>query len=149
VAAFEAFGANATPIAYSEMYSALQTGVVDGADAANTNYYAKKFYEVAPYWAMVGWLTSLNPVVMAESKFQSLPEDIRTILLEVSTKNGRENRELYAETDASVLEKLVAEGVKVTHPDVAPFREAALGIYDRFLKTDREKELLRLVQESK
>lgn len=148
VSAFEAFGASATPIAYSEMYGALQTGVVDGADAANTNYYAKKFYEVAPYWAMVGWLTSLNPVIMSEQKFLSLPEEVQAILLQEGAKNGRDNRLLYAKSDAKVLEQLVDEGVKVTEPDVAPFREAAVGTYDEFLKTDRERELLDLVQES-
>ncbi len=51
VASFNAFGANATPLAYGELYGALQTGVVDGAEAANTNYNSKKFYEVAPHWA--------------------------------------------------------------------------------------------------
>ena len=44
MAAFNAFGANATPISYAELYSSLQTGVVDGAEAANTNYFEKKFY---------------------------------------------------------------------------------------------------------
>ena len=48
VAAFNAMGANATAIAYPEVYGALQTGVVDGADAANTNYHDQKFYEQAP-----------------------------------------------------------------------------------------------------
>jgi TRAP-type transport system periplasmic protein len=44
VATFNAFGANATALAYTEVYSSLQTGVVDGADAANTNYFTEKFY---------------------------------------------------------------------------------------------------------
>ena len=56
VAAFNAMGANATAIAYPEVYGALQTGVVDGADAANTNYYEQEVYEQAPYWSLVaGW----------------------------------------------------------------------------------------------
>ena len=48
--AFKAFGANATPLSYNELYGALQTGVVDGAEAANTNYWEKKFYEEAEAW---------------------------------------------------------------------------------------------------
>ncbi|BBI53814.1 hypothetical protein HORIV_62350 [Vreelandella olivaria] len=53
VASFNAFGANASPLAYSELYAALESGVVDGAEAAFTNYQAQRFYEVAPYLAEV------------------------------------------------------------------------------------------------
>ena len=54
VSSFNAFGAKATPMAYAELYGALQQNVVDGAEAANTNYNSKKFYEVAPHWAQIG-----------------------------------------------------------------------------------------------
>jgi len=66
MAAFNAFGANATPISYAELYSSLQTGVVDGAEAANTNYFEKKFYEVAPYWGQLGWTILTAPIIMSE-----------------------------------------------------------------------------------
>ena len=82
MAAWNAFGANATPISYAELYSSLQTGVVDGAEAANTNYYEKKFYEVAPNWGQVGWTILTAPIIMSEKKFQSLPADVQTALLE-------------------------------------------------------------------
>src|SRR5690606_8740459 len=52
--AFKAFGANPTPMSYGELYGALETGVIDGAEAANTNYHARRFFEVTPNWAMVG-----------------------------------------------------------------------------------------------
>ena len=77
MAAFNAFGANATPISYAELYSSLQTGVVDGAEAANTNYFQKKFYEVAPYWGQVGWTILTAPIIMSEKKFASLPEGVQ------------------------------------------------------------------------
>lgn len=51
IASFNAFGANAVAVDYGELYGGLQTGLVDGAEAANTNYQNKKFYEVAPHWA--------------------------------------------------------------------------------------------------
>lgn len=145
VATFAAFGASPTPIAYNEMYSALQTGVVDGADAANTNYYTQKFYEVAPYWAQLGWLYYSNAIIMSESRFQSLSPEIQAALVKVGRQNGINHMVRWAESDASLLDQLVAAGVTVTTPDTAPFRERSKGVYEEFLKTDEEKKLFAII----
>jgi TRAP-type C4-dicarboxylate transport system substrate-binding protein len=146
VAAFNAFGANATAIAYTEVYGALQTGVVDGADAANTNYHSQKFYEVAPNWAVVGWLYFANPLIMSEKTFQSLPPDQQTALLEAGREASRLQRRLTNDSNKAKLAELEAAGVNVTFPDPAPFREASKIVYEEFLKTDVEKELLAQIQ---
>ena len=116
VEAFKAFGANATPLAYNELYGALQAGVVDGADAANTNYWAQKFYEVAPNWALVSWLIYTAPVVMSEKTFQGLPKDIQAAL----EKAGAEIRHVATPTrgqeQGPLLEQIKAKGVQVTAP---------------------------------
>lgn len=145
VATFNAFGANATAIAYTEVYSSLQTGVVDGADAANTNYFTEKFYEVAPNWAQVSWLFYSNFLIMREDKFQALPAEIQETLKSIGREAGREHFVRYRKSDEEKLSELVALGVKVTQPDPAPFRAASTQIYDQFLTTDREKELLALI----
>lgn len=149
VFAFNTYGANATPIAYTELYGALQTGVVDGAEAANTNYHAKKFYEVAPYWALIGWMTLANPLIMSEKKFRSLPTDVQSALLEIGKKSGAHNRALYTQSDNEKLSELLAVGVKVTMVNPGPFREASKKVYERFLKSDGDRELLRLIEATK
>jgi tripartite ATP-independent transporter DctP family solute receptor len=149
VASFNAFGALATAIAYTEVYGSLQTGVVDGADAANTNYFNQKFYEVAPYWALVAWLNFSNPLIMSEKKFQSLSPEQQKILLEAGAKASVLQRRLTTASNNAKLGELLAKGVKVTVPDPAPFREASKKVYAEFLKTDTEKELMRLIQEAK
>ena len=95
VEAFKAFGANATPLAYNELYGALQAGVVDGADAANTNYWAQKFYEVAPNWALVSWLIYTAPVVMSEKTFRASQ---RTFRRRSEEKAGAEIRHVATPT---------------------------------------------------
>lgn len=145
VAAFNAFGANATAIAYNEVYAALQTGVVDGADAANTNYYTQKFYEVANNWAQIGWLYYSNGIIMSEAKFKRLSNEQQKALMSVGREVGMEHLKLWAESDAKILDQLKAKGVKVTQPDATPFRERSKGIYDQFLKTEKEKQLLSAV----
>ena len=147
VATFNAFGANATAIAYPEVYSSLQTGVVDAADAANTNYYTQKFYEVAPHWAQVSWLFYTNPIVISEQKFQSLSEDQQNVLLEAGRKAGMDQQADWQATDASLLDVLKENGVTVTTPDPAPFRAAVEGIYDEFLTTDEQRQMLKLITE--
>ena len=145
VATFNAFGANATAIAYPEVYSSLQTGVVDGADAANTNYFTEKFYEVAPNWAQVSWLFYSNFIIMQEDKFQSLPANAQEALKKVGREVGGEHFARYRKSDDEKLDELIELGVKVTYPDREPFQKAATSVYDQFLTTDREKEILELI----
>ena len=149
MAAFNAFGANATPISYAELYSSLQTGVVDGAEAANTNYFEKKFYEVAPYWAQVGWTILTAPVIMSEKKFQSLPKNIQDALLRGGAKAAAWEQDYYTNVDKGRLDDVRKAGVTITKLDPAPFREAAKKVYAEFLETDDERRILRLIQETK
>lgn len=145
VATFNAFGANATAIAYPEVYSSLQTGVVDGADAANTNYYTERFYEVAPHWAQVSWLFYSNCLVMREDRFQALPADTREAFAAVGRQVGREHFARYRASDEEMLQRLVDAGVTVTQLDTAPFRAAAREVHAQFLTSDRERELLAMI----
>lgn len=147
--AFKAFGANATPMAYNELYGALQTGVVDGAEAANTNYSAQKFYEVAKNWALVGWLNLTAPVVISEKKFQSLPVDIQAALIKAGLESAVEERKIVVATDQPLLDGVKARGVNVTFPDPAPFRAAAQPVYAKFLTSDLDKKILALIESAK
>ncbi|MCP5152870.1 MAG: TRAP transporter substrate-binding protein [Ectothiorhodospiraceae bacterium] len=142
VASFNAFGANATPLAYSELYGALQSGVVDGAEAANTNYNSKKFYEVAPHWAQIGWTALVADLIMSEQRYQSLPADVQAILSEAGLASAAAERAAYEKSDNSLLGDLKEKGVKVTHPDPKPFREASKAVYDAFVKTEQDRALL-------
>jgi TRAP-type transport system periplasmic protein len=149
MAAFNAFGANATPVNYAELYSSLQSGVVDGAEAANVNYVEKKFYEVAPYWAQVGWTILTAPVIMSEKKFSSLPADVQKALLEGGAKSAEWEQKHYAELDKQRLDDVKKAGVKISVLDPAPFRKAAEKVYAEFLTTDDEKRLLKMIQDTK
>ncbi|MEI4487351.1 TRAP transporter substrate-binding protein [Frigidibacter sp. MR17.14] len=143
---FTAFGANPTPLAYTELYGALETGVVDGAEAANTNFYAKKFYEVAPDWAMVGWLELVAPVIMGKAAYEALPADVKSALDEAGQEAGQFQRKAYLDSDNARVADIEKAGVKITHPDIAPFRTAAQPIYDKYVTTDTQKKIFELVK---
>lgn len=148
VATFNAMGANATAIAYPEVYGALQTGVVDGADAANNNYHAQKFYEQAPYWSQVGWLVFTNTMIMSEKTWDTLSAANQKAVQEAAFY-ACEWQNTYYKTDGDEkLQMLLALGVKVTVPYREPFIEASQKVYDEFLKTDEEKSLVKLIQDT-
>lgn len=132
MAGFTAFGANPTPMAYNELYTSLESGVLDGAEAANTNYYLKAFYEVAPNWAVVGWLECVNPVLMDLQFYNKLSDEQKAIVEEAAVDMIQLERELYSKSEDDYLEELKAKGVNITYPDREPFKEASQKAYEQF-----------------
>jgi tripartite ATP-independent transporter DctP family solute receptor len=129
LAAFRAFGANPLPMAYGELYTALEQGVIDGGEAADPNYFSKRFYEPAPYWARVGWIRLLEYVIMSRSFYDGLSEGDQRIIDAAAREMIRQQRALYRAEADSALAKLQEAGVRVSYPDREPFREAARTIY--------------------
>lgn len=146
VAAFNAFGANATPLAYGELYGALQTGVVDGAEAAYTNYVGQKFYEVAPSFTLVGWLALTAPVIMSERRYQALSPDLRAMVGTAAMESAVFERNLVVQGEAALHAQAERAGAKIATIDKAPFQQAAQPLYTRFLATDADRRRLAAVQ---
>ena len=130
--AFRAMGASPLPMAYGEVYTALQQGVIDGAEAANTNYEAQKFYEVAPNWAMVAWTTLVADMIIGEKFFQGLPADVQKAVVQAAQESAKIERDAYAKSEDVALATLKAKGVKITTPDPEPFRKASQAVYAKF-----------------
>lgn len=148
IAAFSAYGTNPVAMAYPELYGALQTGVIDGADAAPTNYMVEKFFEVAPNFALVNWITFANTLVMSEQKFRSLNAADQKILQEAADATCAYERDLWRKSDDENLAKMRAQaGITVTQLDPAPLRKASEKVYEQFMKSDGQKRLLKLIQD--
>lgn len=129
---FSAFGASPLPMSYSELYTALETGVIDGAEAANSNYWGNRIYEVGPNWAQIGWLHLVAPLVMSKSYYDNLPPDLQEVLEVTGREIAAYERELYAERDIELLSQLEEAGVNITHPDRDLFVEAAQPVYQKW-----------------
>jgi tripartite ATP-independent transporter DctP family solute receptor len=125
LAAFKAFGANPMPMAYGELYTALEQGVIDGAEASNTNYLSKKFYEPAPHWAQVGWIHLIEYVIMSRYFYERLPVEYKEIIDSAAQEMIRKERQWYSEHEKRALDMLAEEGVHITYPDKKPFVEAS------------------------
>jgi tripartite ATP-independent transporter DctP family solute receptor len=129
LAAFKALGANPLPMAYGELYTALEQGVIDGAEAAGPNYLAKKFYEPAPHWAQVGWIHLVEYVVMSRVFYERLPQSYRDVVDRAAGEMIQRERQWYRAEEAAAREALARAGVSFTYPDLAPFRRSARQVY--------------------
>lgn len=125
IAAFNGFGALATPLPYTEVYSGLQTGLIDGADAGNQNYEDAKFYEVAPHWALVGWVPTSYLMVMSKLSFDRLSAEDQAIVTKAAKDGCTWLTDTIAAGEVETLQRLESKGVKITRPDLAPFKASS------------------------
>ena len=145
--AFNGFGAKATPMAFSEQFSALEQGVIDGVEASNTSCYNQQFYRPAPNWALVSWYRCVTAMMMSEKKFQSYPKDVQKAILEAAAYSAKVEREAYAKSESASLDAMKKAGVNITKPDEAPFKEVAQKVADKYIKKPELKEVLKQIQD--
>lgn len=105
-AQFKAIGANPQVMPFSEVYSALQQGVIDGQENTNSNIYTKKFYEVQKYMTLSnhGYLGYL--VVMSKKFYNSLPKDLQEAVKQAMKEATAKEREYAAQLDKEQLAKI-------------------------------------------
>jgi tripartite ATP-independent transporter DctP family solute receptor len=131
---WRSLGAIPTPLPFGEVYTALQTGLVDGAEGAINTYVSRKFYESAPHVAMVNYVYSVQLLHIAESRWNRLNEEQRGWVTKAADISAEYERQIILDEDRKMAETLASLDVKVTHPDIAPMRESVAPVYERFRK---------------
>jgi tripartite ATP-independent transporter DctP family solute receptor len=130
-----ALGVQSTPISFSELYSALQTGVVDGAEQPFSGYYSNKFYEVAPNYILTGHTYSPSIVLMSEASWNKLDKEDQALIMEAGKETEQWNRQNIERLDKELLEKIKAAGAHVTEvPDKTPYIEATKDVVLKYIK---------------
>ena len=110
-------GASATPIAFGELYSALQTGVVDGAEQPIANYKANAFPEVANNLILDGHTLGAIQVVITDTAWEKLTEEQQAAVMEAGKLAQEFNRQLSQDAENEVLDQLKADGCNVVEVD--------------------------------
>jgi len=124
-ASFKALGAIPTPINYSEVYLALQQGVVDGMENPVGLIRGMKFYEVAKFLTLVPWNNAVNILVINESAFQRLTPEHQKILLEAGKESEPYLEDLMTKESDECLKLFESKGVKLIQPkDLSPWLAA-------------------------
>jgi tripartite ATP-independent transporter DctP family solute receptor len=129
-----AYGASPTPISYSELYSALQTGVIDGAENPIVGYQSNSFYEVGKYLAYAGYTFTPSPVLMSEITWNKLDQEDKDIILKAMKAAEAWNKVNSEKNENDALKICTDNGVQVTRPDVAEFQRASAPVYEKYGK---------------
>ncbi len=118
-------GAAATPVSFTELYSALNTGVVDGAEQPTANYRSNAFQEVAPYLLLDGHTLGALQIIITDAGWAKLNEEQQGWIMEAAKYASQVCREKVAEIEAKTFELLAADGATVIPvEDKAPWVEA-------------------------
>lgn len=132
---WEALGANATPMAWTEVYTALQQGVMDSQENPLATIYDVNFYEVQDYLNLTQHVYSPAPLMMSLDLFNSFSEADQAIIMEAAQNALSVQREVSLELEQRYLKKLEELGMTVTQPDLEPFREAVRPVIDEWAPT--------------
>jgi tripartite ATP-independent transporter DctP family solute receptor len=132
LASFKAFGASPTPMAWSEVYTALQQKTIDAQENPIAIIYHQKIFEVQKYLALTGHFYSPTPLLMSLKVFDSLPKDIQKIMLDTAIECATYERNLLRDSEAKQIAEVKAKGMQVTTPNKKPFQDAAAPVYKEF-----------------
>ncbi len=149
VTQFRAINAGGISVPFVDLYSSLQTGTVDGQENPFANIASRKFYEVQDYMTIsdhgfMGYAFFIN-----NDKFESLPEDLQSIVEEASREVMARQWDISKEKDAEYLQEIEDSGMTIDKfgpEEKREFREATQPAYDEFLKQENAAELLEKVE---
>ena len=129
---FQLYGANPTPMAFSEVFTALKTGVIDGQENPYAQIWSAKFQEVQEYLSVTGHVYTPAYVLVSEKAFAKLPEDVQADLVAAAEESQEEVYRLAAELEQELLGKLEEGGMAVNTADKQAFIDASTPVYDEF-----------------
>ncbi len=135
IAAFEALGAAPTPISYSELYSALQQGVVDGQENPLTTVEEKSLWEVQDYISMTYHVFTPAYLLVNDSWWQRLTDAQREVLAAAGADAAKRQREILSGKVGKLKQKAQDNGMEVNSPDLAPFVDKTRSVWQTYEET--------------
>ncbi len=129
----KALGASPTPLSFGELYTSLQTGVVDGAEQPVTGYVSNSFYEVAPNFVLDAHTYSPGMLVISDRTWEKLSEDDQRLLKECGKELELYNKSFTEDEEQKMLDDLKADGIDVVTPEnPEKWRERVKPVYEKY-----------------
>src|SRR5690554_2541743 len=133
-----ALGGSPTPISWGELYTALQSGVVYGAENNPPSLYTSRHYEVCKYYSLDEHTTIPDVLVISQVIWDKLSDEERDWIQQAADESAVLQRKLWAESEEESLAEVQKAGVVINHPDKEPFIEKV----QPFLETYRDNEII-------
>lgn len=129
----KALGASPTPMSLDELYSAMQSGTVDGQENPSAHIYTQRYYEVQKYASLTAHAYAPEPVLISMAKWKSLPAAVQKAILDAAAEAIAWQRDLSAKSDQELWDKIKATGkMKVIEVDRKPFQAATAKVIEMF-----------------
>ncbi len=131
---FDVLGATSTGMDLGDVYQALQTGTIDGAENPLATLYGRKLHEVAKYLIMDAHVLNFTTWVMSNEVFEGLTKEQQELLVSTATEAGIYNNELVEESNDEYLQMMINEGVEVVEPSeevMEGFKKKAEAFYSQ------------------
>ncbi len=143
-------GATANPMGQGEVYTAIQTGLLDGAENNEVTYYSLKQHEVGPIYNMTQHLMMPDYIITNTEFFNSLPDNVKQFFADHLDELVDNEFDLFQSNVSTCLEKAVKEGARVVKDvDVDAFKANCKPLIDEKVKSDSQKKLYEAVQKTR
>jgi len=131
-ATFKTLGATSTPMAWSEVFVALQQGVIDGQENPLVIMYTTKLYEIQKFISLTGHFYSPAVCMISKQIFEGFPKDIQDAIIKAEKEARDYERQFSANLDEQLVESLKKEGVTIIEVDKEEWKNACAPVYDQF-----------------
>jgi tripartite ATP-independent transporter DctP family solute receptor len=139
-------GGSATPISWGELYTALQQGVVDGAENNPPSLYTSRQYEVCKYYSLDEHTTIPDVLLISTIVWETLTPQEQQWLSEAAAESAQYQKVLWQKASDEALAALEEAGVEIIHPDKTPFAESVAPIYESFRSEPEVYDLIQRIQ---
>jgi tripartite ATP-independent transporter DctP family solute receptor len=146
VALLQAMGANATPMPYGEVYTALKVGTVDGAENNWPSYDTSRHFEVAKFYAMTEHSMAPEMLLMSKKVWDGLTPDQQKIFREAAKESVPYMRKLWDEKEAKSKAAVIAGGATIVEVDKKSFQDAMKPVYEKFITDPKMKDMVSKIQ---
>ncbi|MFC4554715.1 TRAP transporter substrate-binding protein [Georgenia faecalis] len=141
IAMAEALGASATPMAYGELYTGLQSGVVDAAENNEVSFHTQRHYEVAPHWSQTNHLVGLDYLIINSDVLAEMSEEDRAAFDEAWTAAHEEHTELWMTATEEAIAAAEAGGATFNEVDEAAFDAVLAPLAEEFITNESQQAL--------
>ena len=134
----KSFGSSPTPVSYGELYTALQQGIVDGAENNPPSLYTSRHYEVCKFYSINEHTAVPDVVIISTKVWNTLDDQEKKWIQEAADESAVYQYKLWAASVEESLREMEKEGVTITYPDPTPFRKAVESMYDEIKSNQPE-----------